>query len=195
MKKAPKDIQHPIHPLLEKRWSPRTFKAGQLSRDELMSVLEAARWAPSSYNEQPWRFIYGLHGTVEFDKIHNCLLSGNQPWTKDCGALLVSLSKEKFDRNGKENRTAIHDVGLAVMSMVVEATHLGYHVHQMGGIDKNMIREVFNIPEGFDPLTIIAIGELNEEETLDGNAESKEFEAQKRKGVDEFAGNGIFVNE
>ncbi len=153
-----------IHELLQKRFSPRSFEARPVSKDTLRALLEAARWAPSSYNEQPWRFLVTTRDEPsDFERLLACLAPGNQAWAKDAPVLMLSLAKLRFSHNDKPNRHAFHDVGLAVSQMIVQATALGLFVHQMAGFDVDKARGSFAIPEGFDPVAAIAVGYSSEE--------------------------------
>jgi nitroreductase len=130
-----------------------------VSMETIHSLLEAARWAPSSFNEQPWRFIVATKDDpAEYEKLLGCLNPKNQEWAKSAPVLMLSAAKLTLTRNDKPNRYAYHDVGLAVSQMLVQATALGLHVHQMGGYDKTKARETYQIPEGYDPVAAIAIG-------------------------------------
>ena len=121
----PADTKHPIHNLLRRRWSPRAFSGRMVEANQLCSVLEAARWAPSSYNEQPWRFIVATkENPVEFDRLLSCLVEGNALWAQQAPVLMLSVAKLSFEKNDKANRHAIHDVGLAVENLVIQATVL-----------------------------------------------------------------------
>ena len=188
-----KQVDHPIHPLLSDRWSPRLFSERQVSRNDLLSILEAARWAPSAFNEQPWRFIYGFKGSPEFDVIHSCLKEGNQSWTKDASVLILTFSKDFFDRNQKPNNIAKHDLGLAAMSMVIEAQSKNIFTHQMAGIEADKIIVEYKIPEGFTPFTGIALGYLAAAESLNEEQKKSEYKVQSRNPIPSFAGEGNFI--
>lgn len=154
----------PIHELLQKRFSPRDFDDRFVPKEILRTLIEAARWAPSSFNEQPWRFIVATQDDPdEFDKLLECLVPGNQEWAKTAPVLMLSAAKLTFTKNDKSNRHAYHDVGLAVSQLIVQATALGLYVHQMAGFDVDKARETYAIPEGFDPVAAIAIGYSSEE--------------------------------
>ena len=149
----------PIHELLQQRFSPRAFENRSVSKETIRSLLEAARWAASSFNEQPWRFIVATEDDpADFEKLLGCLVPGNQDWAKSAPVLMLSVAKLTFTRNDKPNRHAYHDVGLAVSQLIVQATALGLYVHQMAGFDVDRARQSFGIPEGFDPVAAIAIG-------------------------------------
>lgn len=152
-------VEHPVHEVVAERWSPYVFDERTVPVAELLSLFEAARWAPSSYNEQPWRFIFGTREEPEqFAKILSCLVEGNQAWAKHVSALALGVVSENFARNGKPNDAAEHDLGLAAGSLSFEATARGLAVHQMIGILPDRARELFHIPAGFHALTGIAIG-------------------------------------
>lgn len=150
---------HPVHELIAKRWSPYGFEDRDVGKEDLASLLEAARWAPSCYNEQPWRYIVATRDEPEeFAKLLSCLVEANQAWAKAAPALALAVASLSFERNGKPNRHAHHDVGLATASLSVEATARGLCAHQMAGILPDRAREVYGIPGGFEALTGIAIG-------------------------------------
>ena len=157
LKKARND--HPIHPLLAERWSPYVFDPRPVEPEKLRSCLEAARWAASSYNEQPWFFLLATRDDEEeFPRMLGCLVEANQEWAQDAGALLITVVKRRFERNQKPNRVAEHDLGLAAGNLCMQATALGLSVHQMQGIEIEKAREIYSVPEGHDPWTAIAIG-------------------------------------
>src|SRR5262245_61390788 len=150
---------HPILPVIAERWSPYAYDPRPVEREKLLSCLEAARWAPSSYNEQPWTFILAERAdAAEFAKMVDCLWEGNRGWAKNAGALLLTIVAKLFTKNGKPNRAAEHDIGLAAGNMVLQATALGLQGHQMIGIEPAKIRATYNIPDTHEPLTAIALG-------------------------------------
>jgi nitroreductase len=149
----------PILPLIAERWSPYAFDPRPVERDKLLSCLEAARWAPSSYNEQPWTFILAERtDAAEFARMVDCLAEGNRAWAKNVGVLMLTIVSKLFVKNGKPNRAAEHDIGLAAGYMVLQATALGLQGHQMIGIEPAKIRSEYKIPDGHEPLTAIALG-------------------------------------
>jgi len=150
---------HPILPVFAERWSPYAYDPRPVEREKLLSCLEAARWAASSYNEQPWTFILAeRNDTVAFAKALDCLVEGNQAWAKNAGVLLLTIVARNFTKNGKPNAACEHDVGLAAGNMVLQATALGLQGHQMIGIVAAKVRAAYNVPDGQDPLTGIALG-------------------------------------
>jgi nitroreductase len=150
---------NPIHELIAGRWSPYGFAAQPVAQDDLRSLFEAARWAPSSYNEQPWSYVVATRENSEdFARLLSCLVEGNQAWAQAAPVLALGCTSLVFTRNGKPNAAAIHDLGLAAGNLCLEATARGLSVHQMIGILPDKAREVFAIPEGVQPLTALAIG-------------------------------------
>jgi nitroreductase len=151
-----------------KRWSPYAFSSRPVSPEDMRACFEAARWAPSSYNEQPWRYVVATSEQKErFDTLVECLAEGNRPWAKRAPVLAIGMYKQTFERNGKENKAAPHDLGIASAFLTVEATHRGLHVHQMIGIEPDTIREKFDLPENVEPYTAIALGYLGDHSDLD----------------------------
>lgn len=147
----------PIAPLLAQRWSPRGFDVNHvIENDELLSIVEAASWAPSAGNTQPWSFIAARRGTPEFDAIIDSLAGFNSAWTPAASAFIVFAAHP--ERAGKMTRWVDYDLGQAAAHATMQATHLGLHVHQMGGFDPSAISEAFNLPEGIVPTAVMAIG-------------------------------------
>src|SRR5688572_12353113 len=150
---------HPILPVFAERWSPYAYDPRPVEREKLLSCLEAARWAASSYNEQPWTFILAERGdAAEFGRLLECLVEGNRAWAKNAGVLMLTVVSKSFSKNGKPNRAAEHDIGLAAGNLVLQATALGMQAHQMIGIDPPKARATYGIPESHEALTAIAIG-------------------------------------
>jgi nitroreductase len=179
--------EYPIHELLEGRWSPRAFSNSPVEKNKLLSVLEAARWAPSSYNEQPWNFIVARKETQEgYNKLLECLLEGNRKWAKNAPVLMLSIAKLNFEESGEPNRHAFHDVGLAVANLIIQAEHLKLHTHQMAGIDIEKTIKTFDIPNTHQPVAAIAIGYYGESEELPENLKERELSERVRKPLDEI---------
>jgi len=178
---------YPVHELIRQRWSPRAFSAQPVAPEALEQVLEAASWAFSAMNEQPWRYIYAhKEDTEAFNRLLSCLLPANQAWAKHAPVLMMSLVKTHYD-NGQLNRTAMHDVGAANATLFLEATALGLHGHVLGGFDMARTREVFNLPETLEPVAFIALGYVGTPDQLDEPFRSRETTARKRKPLAEFA--------
>jgi len=192
----PAALQHPIHELLARRWSPRVFEKGrQVEHEKLESLLEAARWAPSCFNDQPWRYlIWDGSDANAREKANSCLAAGNA-WALDAPLLMLSVARLTFSHNGKPNRTAPHDVGLASENLVLQAVALGLVAHQMAGYDMARARSEFNIPEGFEPMAMIAVGYPNRDlESLPSDARAKEEATRTRLTISEIAFAGTWGN-
>ena len=145
--------------LIKDRFSPYEFADKPITQENLNTLFEAAGKAASAFNEQPWRFVYALReDDEEFKAIHECLVEGNQGWTENVAALVITVVGKKFAKNGHENSVAKHDLGLAVGNLSVQAQSMGIHLHQMAGIIPENAIEKLNIPEGFEPVTAIALG-------------------------------------
>ena len=172
----PAETQYPIHDLLRRRWSPRAFSDRRVDPAIMRSLLEAARWAPSSYNEQPWSFIVATKDdTAEFSRLLSCLVEGNIQWAQHAPVLMVSVARLTFEDDGKPNRHAFHDVGLAVANLIVQATALGLVVHQMAGIFPDKIRELYGIPEGYEAVAGIALGYPGDPQSLPEELRKREL--------------------
>lgn len=174
----------PIHALLSERWSPRAFTDQAIKTEELGSLLEAARWAPSCFNEQPWRFLVATRDDAAgFERLASCLMDGNA-WARQAPVLILTVARMTFERNNKPNRHAWHDVGLAAQNLVVQAQALGLSTHQMAGFDVQRAREVLGIPAGFEPVGMIAVGHRAAPETLPEPLAEREVAARERKELD-----------
>ena len=181
---------YPIHELLAERWSPRAFSEEPVSSEDLGSLLEAARWAPSCYNEQPWRFVVAPRSDRQgFERLASCLVEGNS-WARSAPVLLLSVARLTFERNGEVNRHALHDVGLAVQNLVLQAEALGLNTHQMAGFDVERTRRAIGIPAGFDPVCMIVLGRRAEPDTLPEALREREVALRTRKPLDELVFGG-----
>ena len=176
-----------IHDLLRRRWSPRAFSERPIEADKLRSCFEAARWAPSCFNEQPWYFLLASkENPAEFNRMLECLVEGNQSWAKTAPVLMISVASLKFSRNSKPNRHGFHDVGLAVENFVIQATALDLFVHQMAGFSVEKARATYAIPDGFEPVAAIAMGYLGDIEALPDELRTREKEPRTRKPMELF---------
>lgn len=183
----PADTQFPIHDLLSRRWSPRAFAERPVESEKIQRMLEAARWASSCFNEQPWVFIIATAAQpAEHSKLLSCLVEGNQVWAKRAPLLIITVAKQHFDHNGQPNRHAVHDVGLAVGNLVVQATAMDLFVHQMAGILPKVIREGFSLPSGYEPVTGLAIGYPGDLNVLPEEIRERERAPRSRKALQEF---------
>src|SRR5829696_8377952 len=182
-----RDADHPVHDLIRQRWSPRAFAERFVEPEKLLSVLEAARWAPSSNNEQPWHFVVATRERPEeYARLLGCLVEKNQAWAKAAPVLMLSLASTVFSRSGKPNRDALHDVGQAVALLTLQATALGLYVHQMAGFSVDAARQTYNLPETVEPVAGIALGYLGDPGSLPEDLRQREVVLSARKPVGEF---------
>jgi nitroreductase len=182
---------HPIESIFIERWSPRAMTGQPLSDDMLNSVFEAARWAPSSYNEQPWKFLYARRDTSHFEKFFNLLTPGNQAWTGNAAVLLVVVSRKVFSRNNKPNPVHVFDAGSAWENMALQGARLGLVMHGMAGFDPAKARTELNVPDDYDIVAMIAIGHPGDPDKLPENLRSVEIPSG-RKPVSEITSEGGF---
>ena len=189
----PAETQYPIHDLIKRRWSPRAFSAQAVEREKLLSLLEAARWAASCFNEQPWSFIVATkESEEEYERLLGCLVESNARWARQAPVLMLSVAKLNFERNAKPNRHAFHDVGQAAASLTLQATALGLVVHQMAGFDVAKAREQFNIPEGYEPVAAIAVGYQGDAGSLPEDLREKEVAPRTRRPLESFVYTGTW---
>ena len=182
----PADNQYSIHDLLRQRWSPRAFDERRIEPEKLRSLFEAARWAPSSNNGQPWRFLVAVkENKAEYDRLFNCLVEGNQQWASRAPVLLLSVATLQFE-DGSMNRHALHDTGMAAENLVIQATALGLVAHLMAGFRIDQARADCQIPEGYEPVAMIAIGYPGDPAQLSDRLRAREVQPRVRKSVTEF---------
>lgn len=174
-----------IHPLVE-RWSPRAYDpTAEVSTDVLRTILEAARWAPSANNTQPWRFIVARRGSDAFTTVHDALMGFNQAWADSAAVLIVNIA-ETADAEGKPRPWARYDLGQAVAHLTVQAQHEGLHTHQMGGFDGARIARAFGLGEHLEVVSITAIGVLGDVDALPEPLREREVAPRLRKPLDEL---------
>ncbi len=188
--------KYEIHPLLKGRWSPRAFSQKAITETEIKTLLEAGRWAPSSNNLQPWRIIWGLKGSDTYQRIFDCLVDFNQDWVEDTPALMLGAYKKDMKDGEKENFHALHDLGLFMGNVCVQATSMGIAVHQMAGLDQDKAKEEFKFPDNYHVATATAIGYYGgNPDTLPEDLQDEETKIMReRKPQREFAFNGNFKN-
>ncbi|MDX1764853.1 MAG: nitroreductase family protein [bacterium] len=185
----------PIHQLLANRWSPRAFSDRPLEKEKLVSLMEAARWAPSCYNEQPWSFIVTTREEPgDYDRLLNCLVDANKRWARSAPVLVMSVAKLHFDHNNTANRYAFHDVGLAVATLIVQGAVLGIYVHQMAGFDRERARVDLGIPDSHKPVAAIALGYLGDGNRLPQDLREREQAPRERKELSDFVYGGVWEN-
>lgn len=174
-----------LHPIISNRRSPKAFLDVPVERDKLVAILEAARWAPSSRNEQPWHFILETKDDEEgYKKLFNTLVDANQAWAIQAPVLIAGVAKTFYDREHRPNRVALYDTGGAVANLTAQAVALGLQVHQMGGYNAQRLIELYNIPEGYQPAAVIAVGYAD-----DSKASTKQ---RLRKPLDEIVFQGTW---
>lgn len=191
--KRPADTTYPIHDLMRQRWSPVAFSDEPLTAEEVGSLLEAARWSASCFNEQPWSFILGRRAQADdFKRLLDCLAPANRTWCQQVPLLMLSVAKKAFDRNGKPNAHAWHDVGQAAAYLSTQATALGLFVHQMAGFDADKARRDLDIPDTHEPVAMIAVGRYGDFDALPDELKTRETSPRQRKPLREFVFVGRF---
>lgn len=190
-KKAPAD--YPLNEVIARRWSPVLFDEGRaVEREKILSLLEAARWSPSCYNDQPATYlVFDGSDPEALEGARGCLVEGNA-WARKAPVLLLSVARDNFAYNGKPNRHAQHDVGAASENLVLQAVELGLAAHQMAGYDVDKARREFSIPEGFTPMAMIAIGYPRHEDLadMDEKTRARELAPRSRRAIGETAYSG-----
>jgi nitroreductase len=186
-----------VLPIFHHRWSARAFADRQVAKEDLGRVFEAARWAASSSNEQPWRYLVGTRGTETHRKVFESLAPGNQVWAGRAPVLMIGVAKTRFSHNDAPNLYAIYDLGAASSYMTLQASALGLSTHQMAGFDREKARKLLKIPEGYEFGSAIALGYQDEPETLANEELIKREKAPRaRKALNEFVfaewGKGLF---
>ncbi|HSX11144.1 MAG TPA: nitroreductase family protein [Chlamydiales bacterium] len=191
MNEAHRKSDHPIHPLILKRWSPRAMSGEPLNDDVLMSLFEAARWAPSSYNNQPWRFLYAKRNTPHWDKFFDLLVDFNKQWCANAAVLGVIASEKVFEKNNKPSPTHSLDAGAAWENFALEGTARDLVVHGMQGFDYQKAARALKVPEHFEVLAMFAVGKKAPKESLPPDLQQKEVPSTRKK-VAEIAFEGGF---
>lgn len=187
----PAQTQFHVHDLFARRWSPRAFDERPVYTDTLRTLFEAARWAPSSNNEQPWRFIVATkQHQADWNRLLECLAEGNRRWAFRAPVLVLSIASMQFEDDGKPNRHAFHDTGLATENLVLQATAQGLVAHQMAGFDVEKARADLRIPAGYEPVAMIAVGYPGDPALLPERLRERELRPRDRRPIAEwtFAG-------
>ena len=186
---------HDINPIFLERWSPRAYSGEPLTREQLLTILDASHWAPSASNHQPWRFVYGIKGTPAFDTLLALLVPGNQRWAKNAGALIFVISQTQTGGTGDVERKPIpthaFDAGAAWMSLALQAQFLGLHAHGMAGLDYPRATEELGLPDGFKVEMAAAIGAPGALEDLPEDLQGRE-KPSGRKALEDVAFEGAF---
>lgn len=187
MIKKSADSSQNLHPLIHERWSPRAFdETFTVSHEDLIAILEAGRWSPSSMNYQPWRFIIGKRGEKKFSLITESLSGFNREWAPRASIFIVLLAVMVDDAN-KPRTQSLYDLGIASANMTLEANHRGLAVHQVGGFDQSVIKASFSLPETINPISILVLGQQTNPEKLNNEELTKrEQSSRTRKSLDDL---------
>lgn len=191
MNTTPRKSEYPINPLILSRWSPRAMSGEEINDQELMSLFEAARWAPSSYNNQPWIFIYAKRNTPAWETFFKFLVPFNQNWVKNAAALVIIASKKTFFHNGKPSITHSFDTGAAWENLTLEAQSRGLVAHGMEGFNYGLTQKELNIPDNYQVEAMVAIGKMGKKENLPKELQEREFPSD-RKPLSEVVMEGKF---
>lgn len=183
--------EHVINSIFINRWSPRAMSGEELSDEELNPLFEAARWAPSSYNEQPWRFIIAKKNTSNWDKFFDLLVEQNKVWAKNAAVLVVVISRKTFSRNDKPNSVHAFDAGAAWENLALQGAHDGFVVHGMAGFDYDKAKQVLEIPDEYQVQAMIAIGKQGKKEDLPEHLQEMD-KPSGRKPISETVFEGKF---
>lgn len=178
---------YPVHEIITERWSPRAFSNKGVTIEDVHTLLEAASWAPSAMNEQPWNYRFALQGTPGFDSMVKCLMPGNQPWAAHSAALVLSTGYKTYEKTGAANNYFMHDVGMANANLLTQALTMGIYGHIMGGFDHLKTRAIFNLSEKEEPVCFIALGYLGDPEHLEEPFKNRELAPRSRKSLVNFA--------
>jgi len=194
----PAITQQAIHELLANRWSGRAYDADQsVSKEQVVSLLEAARWAPSCFGDQPWRYVVcnKADNLQAWQAAFDCLVPGNQGWAVNAPVLLLICADTLFGHNDKPNKWAAYDTGAATENLCLQATALGLMAHQMGGFDADKARATFNVPERFQILAMVTVGYQASVDGLSGEVKERELAARSRKPLEELFFNGVWQGQ
>jgi len=176
----------PVHGLIKGRWSPRAFTNDAIESDEIKTLLEAASWAASAMNAQPWRYIAAQKGTAVFQQMWECMMPGNQLWTDKASVIILSIGTKTFE-NGAENKTFMHDVGMANANLVTQGISMGIFSHFIGGFHKDKTKEQFQLADNEEPICFIVLGYMGDAEQLEEPFKSRELAPRTRKPLAEIA--------
>ncbi len=191
MKNKAAQTKHKINHLIKNRWSPRAFSNKPIAPELLEKFFEAASWAPSSRNEQPWKYLYAFRDDVNFSNFSDCLVPENQSWAKNAAVLLFSLSEKNYARNQKTNVHYMHDTGAANTLLLLQALEDGVYGHMMGGFDQEKTKKVFQLTDNLEPVCFIALGYPGDPETLENSLKNSETGKRTRKPIETF----VFQNK
>lgn len=173
--------EYDVNDIFINRWSPRAMSGEPIKEEELLNLFEAAKWAPSSYNSQPWRFIYAMKNTKEWENFYNLLIKFNQSWAKNAAALIIIISRKNFEYNEEYSKTHSFDTGAAWQNIALQANINGLVAHGMGGFDHDAARKLTNVPEGYEIEAMIAIGKPGKKEDLPEDLQKAETPSDRKK--------------
>ena len=175
-----------IHPLIKMRWSPRAFSTRKIGKDSLEKIFTAASWAASAMNEQPWHYIYAINGTEGFEKLWSSLNPTNQIWTKNVPVIFAAFYRQNYSLNGKPNRAAMHDLGMANAHLMLQAVSEGIYGHLLGGFDKEKLADELQISGDLVPFVMGVLGYPGDPEKLEEPFRTRESKPRTRRSIEEF---------
>jgi nitroreductase len=179
--------QVPVHDVIGRRWSPRAFSGRPVEPEKLLGVFEAARWAPSASNEQPWAFIAATKADPKnYEDMLGVLVEFNRGWAQNAPVLILALAHTQFEKDGRPNRHALYDLGQAAAGLALQATALGLMTHQMAGFSADAARERFAVPAGWEPVSVTALGYPGDPESLSDKLRERELAQRQRKPLQSF---------
>jgi len=183
----------PIHEPIGRRWSPRAFSERPVQPEKLLSLFEAARWASSSSNEQPWAFIVATNADPKnYEAMLGVLVDFNRGWARKAPVLILTLAHTQFDKDGHPNRHALYDLGQAAANLSLQATAIGLATHPMAGFNVEAARQRFAVPEGWEPVSVIALGYPGDPGSLDDTLRQRELAQRQRKPLSSFVFSGTW---
>jgi nitroreductase len=187
------ETQVSIHELIRRRWSPRAFSELPVEPDKLLSLFEAARWAASASNEQPWAFLVATQGDPKnYENMLGVLVDFNRGWANKAPVLILTVAHTQFEKDGKPNRHGFYDLGQAAANLALQATALGLAAHQMAGFSVEAARERFAVPEGWEPASVIALGYPGDPDSLTEKLRQREIAQRHRKPLETFVFSGAW---
>jgi nitroreductase len=187
------DTQAPIHELIRQRWSPRAFAERRVEPDKLVTLFEAARWAASASNEQPWAFLVATQADAKnYEYMLGVLVDFNRSWANKAPVLILTLAHTQFEKDGRPNRHAFYDLGQAADNLSLQATALGLATHPMAGFNIEAARERFGVPAGWEPVSVIALGYPGDPDSLNEKLREREFAQRQRKPLRNFVFSGAW---
>jgi len=194
LKEGYRQLAYPAHPLFPRRWSPRAMSGEKITEEQLMTLFEAAKWAPSSYNNQHWRFLYANRSSTYWQTFLDLLVESNRRWAKDAAVLLVILSKKTFDHNQEFSKTHSFDTGAAWENLALQGSLMGLVVHGMQGFDYQRARKELNVPEKYEVEAMAAVGRPGDKEELPDSLQENEYPNQ-RKSISQLVTEGTFASD